>query len=172
MMLILNVTAHNGETTMKCTNCAKLVPDVANFCGYCGHPLKTVSLTSTASASRDHNAPVNFKAAAIARILKLIALVLMGLTATYSIYGAVLAILNVNVYLPIEQHVLNLILPIIIIALIFLARKKALIAAAILILPVALNFQNFLFSIPLILATLLLLACWMITRQQTNQIKV
>ena len=150
---------------MKCTNCAKLVPDAANFCGYCGHQLKTVSLSP--AASRTRNAPVNFKTAGVARILKLIALVLMGLTAAYALYGAVFIIMKV--WAPFEQHVLNLLPPIIIIAMIFLARKKPLLAAAVLLVPAVLNFTNLLFSIPLVVAVLFLIASWYIAREQTNQ---
>ncbi len=149
---------------MKCTNCAKLVPDAANFCGYCGHQLKTVSLSPAAVASRTRNAPVNFKTAGVARIIKLIALVLMGLAAAYALYGAVFII--VKVWAPFEQHVLNLLPPILIIAMIFLARKKPLIAAAVMLVPAVLNFSNLLFSIPLIVAVLLLITSWYIARQQ------
>jgi len=140
---------------MKCTNCAKLVPDVANFCGYCGHQLKNVSQSSEISAARQKS--VQGKAVAgmpVERILKIIAIVLMLGVAGYALYGAIYVVLNV--WVPFGNHVLNLLPPISILGSIFLVRKQPIIAAAALVALAVASFSNFLFSIPAIIAALVL----------------
>ena len=63
---------------MKCTNCAKLVPDVVNFCGYCGHQLKNISLAPEVTALRQKSIQGKAKAGMpVDRILKIIAIILM-----------------------------------------------------------------------------------------------
>lgn len=139
---------------MKCTNCAKLVPDSANFCGYCGHPLK-------ANARADYPRKDSVgqtqaqKGMPLERILKIIGLVLLAGAGAYALYGAITVILYV--WVPIWQHVVNLLLPLSVIGFIFLARKKPIIAAAAAIALIIPNYQNLPFAILLGSAALLLL---------------
>lgn len=152
---------------MKCTNCAKLVPDAASFCGYCGHQLKNISQTPEVAAMRRKSVQGKAKSdIPVERILKIIAIVLMVAIAGYSLYGAIYVILYV--WTPFMNHVLNLIPPLSILGLIFTIRKQPLIAAASLVALAVASFSNLLFSVPAIAAAVLLLASWLIPRLQSR----
>jgi peptidoglycan/LPS O-acetylase OafA/YrhL len=141
---------------MKCTNCTKLIPDAANFCGYCGHQLKNVTQSPAVTAMRQEN--VGGKIAStgmpIERILKIISIVLMVVSTGYALYGAIYVILYV--WAPFLNHVLNFLPPLTIIGMIFVVRKQPLIAAAALVTLAVASFSNYLFSIPAIVAAVLL----------------
>ena len=154
---------------MKCTNCAKLVPDAANYCGYCGHQLKNVPQPPQVAALQRHSKKSKADdGILIERTLKIIAIVLMVAAAGYSLYAAMLGILNVDVYQPTSQHVLNLLPSITIVGMIFLARKQPIIAAAALIALAVPNFSNYLFSISLIVGAFLLAGPGVLKLIQSN----
>lgn len=143
---------------MHCIYCGQQNPDTAKVCGFCGQQLRT----SDPSVLKDDGGyeTAVCKQRDAASVIKIVAWVLMGLGAAYV---PLTSMLGVHYTIRLFYY-----MPFVIVALMFLAWKRPVIAAGLLLAPTFRFFYFFLYSGPLLLASLLLIASGALTgrRQQ------
>ena len=139
---------------MHCIHCGQQVPDTVKVCGYCGQHLRAGDQSVPIHESGHVTAASNHQDAAF--VIKIIALVLMGLGAAY--------VPLTTTFFGIDYTVrLIYFMPFVIVALMFLAWKRPVIAAVLLFAPTFRFSYFFLYSGPLFLASLLLIVSGALT---------